>query len=145
MAKSGPGDRQSAKARSGGTYANENGEWPGEESWAGRRAGNCKRFCDRDINELEWHAVYTGNRPFKAGAIVGGFVVPAAHQAFGSCTGGWDYFSQSVGIDGFGSSDVLQAGTQVGVYCNQARLIGSTRLGLNGIRLTKRALIFLST
>jgi hypothetical protein len=51
-------------------------------------------------------------------AIIGRFVVPTAHQAFGACTGGWDYSSQWPGIDGNGSSDVLQGGTEVDAYCN---------------------------
>jgi hypothetical protein len=51
-------------------------------------------------------------------AIIGRFVVPTAHQAFGSCTGGWDYSSQWPGIDGNGSGDVLQAGTEVDAYCS---------------------------
>jgi hypothetical protein len=44
--------------------------------------------------------------------------VPTAHQAFGSCDGGWDFSSQWPGIDGFGSNDVLQAGVEVDAYCN---------------------------
>lgn len=54
-------------------------------------------------------------------AIIGLFVVPAAHQAFGACTGGWDYSSLWPGIDGnggAGGSDVLQAGVEVDAYCN---------------------------
>jgi hypothetical protein len=54
-------------------------------------------------------------------AIIGMFVVPTAHQAFGACTGGWDYSSLWPGIDGnggAGASDVLQAGVEVDAYCN---------------------------
>jgi hypothetical protein len=51
-------------------------------------------------------------------AIVGEFVVPTAHQAFGACTGGWDYSAHWVGIDGDGSNDVLQAGTEADAFCN---------------------------
>jgi hypothetical protein len=58
------------------------------------------------------------NNPFKVEAIIGEFVVPTAHQAFGSCDGGWDWSSQWPGIDGFGSNDVLQAGIEVDAYCN---------------------------
>jgi Peptidase A4 family len=52
------------------------------------------------------------------------FVVPAAHQAFGACTGGWGYSSLWPGIDGnggAGGSDVLQAGVEVDAYCNGGR------------------------
>ena len=45
------------------------------------------------------------------------FVIPVANQAYGSCTGGWDYESSWIGIDGSGSSDVLQAGTESDAYC----------------------------
>lgn len=55
-------------------------------------------------------------------AIIGEYVVPSAHQAFGACTGGWDYSSQWPGIDGNGSNDVLQAGTEVDAYCNGGQL-----------------------
>lgn len=54
-------------------------------------------------------------------AIIGLFVVPTAHQAFGACTGGWDYSSLWPGIDGngdAGGSDVLQAGVEVDAYCS---------------------------
>jgi hypothetical protein len=46
------------------------------------------------------------------------FVVPVARQAFGVCTGSWDYESSWVGIDGYGSNDVLQAGIEADAYCN---------------------------
>jgi hypothetical protein len=46
------------------------------------------------------------------------FVVPVARQAFGACTGGWDYESSWVGIDGYGSPDVLQAGIEADAYCS---------------------------
>jgi hypothetical protein len=46
------------------------------------------------------------------------YVVPVARQAFGACTGSWDYGSSWVGIDGDGSNDVLQAGIEFDAYCN---------------------------
>jgi hypothetical protein len=63
-------------------------------------------------------AVVDSSKPFKTEAIIGEFVVPTAHQAFGSCTGSWDYSSQWPGIDGYGSSDVLQAGVEVDALCS---------------------------
>jgi Peptidase A4 family len=45
-------------------------------------------------------------------------VVPVAQQAFGACTGGWDYGSSWVGIDGDESNDVLQAGLEFDAYCS---------------------------
>jgi hypothetical protein len=50
------------------------------------------------------------------------YVVPIAQQAFGACTGSYDYSSTWVGIDGYGSPDVLQAGTESDAYCS-----GSTK------------------
>jgi hypothetical protein len=45
------------------------------------------------------------------------YEVPTAQQAFGSCDGTWWYSSQWVGMDGFRTSDVLQAGTNADAYC----------------------------
>jgi Peptidase A4 family len=63
-------------------------------------------------------AVSNPNKPFTVEAIIGTFVVPTALQAFGSCTGGWDYSALWTGIDGFNSADVLQAGVEVDAYCS---------------------------
>ena len=49
------------------------------------------------------------------------YVVPRAQQAPGTCTGGWDYSSTWVGLDGAGdgagANDVVQAGTYADAYC----------------------------
>ncbi len=50
--------------------------------------------------------------------LVNDFTVPVAEQAFGACTGGWDYGSAWNGIDGWGSGDVLQAGIEFDAYCS---------------------------
>ena len=50
--------------------------------------------------------------------MYGAFVVPVAQQAFGACTGSYDYSSFWVGIDGWNSSDVFQAGIEADAYCN---------------------------
>lgn len=47
------------------------------------------------------------------------YVVPTASQAPGTCTGGWAYSSSWVGIDGVGSPDVLQAGSEADAYCKE--------------------------
>ena len=54
-------------------------------------------------------------------AIIAEYVVPTARQAFGTCTGSWSYSSQWPGIDGYGSSDVLQAGTEADAYCDSSQ------------------------
>jgi hypothetical protein len=46
------------------------------------------------------------------------WVVPIAQQAFGSCDGTWWDSSQWVGFDGYGSKDVLQAGTEADAFCS---------------------------
>jgi hypothetical protein len=47
---------------------------------------------------------------------VNDMVVPIAKQS--GCTGGWAYGSAWNGIDGFNSSDVLQAGFEFDAYCS---------------------------
>jgi len=44
------------------------------------------------------------------------YVVPVAQAA--SCNATWDYSSSWVGIDGYGTADVLQAGTESDAYCS---------------------------
>ncbi len=50
--------------------------------------------------------------------LIADYVVPVAEQAFGACTGSYDYSSSWIGIDGYNSSDVLQAGTEADAYCS---------------------------
>lgn len=47
-------------------------------------------------------------------------VVPAARQAYDTCDGKWDREMSWVGIDGLGSSDALQAGTESDAYCGKS-------------------------
>ena len=59
--------------------------------------------------------------PFEKSVIFAYWIVPVAQHAFGNGNPpGWDYSSQWVGIDGFGSSDVLQAGTEADAYLSGA-------------------------
>jgi hypothetical protein len=60
----------------------------------------------------------TAHHAFSQEAIFGVFTVPTARQAFGACTGGWDYASIWPGLDGWGSSDVLQGGVEADAYCS---------------------------
>ncbi len=52
--------------------------------------------------------------------IVASWVVPAAHQSVSppTCTSTWYYSSQWVGFDGWGTNDVLQAGTEADANCS---------------------------
>jgi len=66
-------------------------------------------------NSSNWSAYVAYNhvvKPWAHGAIYAYWIVPVARQAFGTSTGTWDYSSQWVGLDGFASPDVLQAGTE---------------------------------
>ena len=77
------------------------------------------------INSSNWsgYAVYDNTtNPFAKSSIYAYWIVPLAQHAFGNSSGGWDYSSQWVGIDGFGSPDVLQAGTEADAYAS-----GSTK------------------
>lgn len=49
--------------------------------------------------------------------ILGDYVVPVARQAYSKCVPTWDYAVTWVGIDGWGSGDVLQAGSEADAYC----------------------------
>ena len=46
------------------------------------------------------------------------FVVPVAEQAFGACTGSWDWVRRGTASDGWASPDVLQAGVEFDAYCS---------------------------
>jgi hypothetical protein len=64
---------------------------------------------------------YNGTSTYSSSSyyfVYADYVVPIARQAFGACTGSWDYSSTWVGIDGYGSPDVLQAGTESDAYCS---------------------------
>lgn len=50
-------------------------------------------------------------------SVIGLYVVPIAEQALGTCTGGTDYEATWVGIDGWGSNDVLQGGVTAEASC----------------------------
>jgi len=50
-------------------------------------------------------------------AVYTEYIVPIAQQAAGSCSGSWDYSAQWIGFDGFGSGDVLQAGSEANALC----------------------------
>lgn len=61
---------------------------------------------------------FGGNNP-GLGYLYGYWVVPIAQQAFSRAGDGhYDFCVQWVGIDGFGSSDVLQAGTETDAFAS---------------------------
>ena len=82
------------------------------------------------LESTNWsgYSIYATTDPFKASYIYAYYIVPVAQQAFGACTGSWDYSAQWVGIDGLVSNDVLQGGTEADAYCsggNQSQFYGA--------------------
>ncbi|MBV8901472.1 MAG: hypothetical protein JOY92_15320 [Verrucomicrobia bacterium] len=74
-------------------------------------------------NSTNWSGIvlYDGtHRPFASSYVYSYYTIPRGQQAFGLPTGSWDWSSQWVGIDGFGSGDVLQAGTEADAYADSA-------------------------
>jgi hypothetical protein len=58
----------------------------------------------------------SGAQPFYY--VNGRWTVPTVKQAPGTCSGGWDYSSEWVGIGGFSDSFLLQAGSAANVFCD---------------------------
>jgi hypothetical protein len=50
--------------------------------------------------------------------IIGDYVVPVARQAYSNCAQSWDFALTWIGIDGWGSGDTLQAGSEADAYCS---------------------------
>jgi len=73
------------------------------------------------------YAISAANGTFNVNnaAVYAEYVVPTAQQAFGVCTGSWDYSAQWIGFDGFNSNDVLQAGTEANAYCRGSSKMAS--------------------
>ena len=95
---------------------------PIQLSGPGAKAQSSNGTASTTSGNWSGSAVLNFANPKNVEAIEQEFVVPTAHQAFGSCTGGWDYSSVWPGIDGYGSSDVLQGGIEADAYCK-----GSTK------------------
>src|ERR1700722_18411296 len=58
----------------------------------------------------------TGAQPFNS--VTGRWTLPTVMQAPGTCSGGWDYSSQWVGIGGFADAFLLQAGSAANAFCD---------------------------
>lgn len=71
-----------------------------------------------DATSSNWsgYALANGAHPYNK--VTGRWTVPTVKQAPGTCSGGWDYSSEWVGIDGATNGDLLQAGSQANVYCD---------------------------
>jgi hypothetical protein len=51
-------------------------------------------------------------------SVTADWIVPTVKQAPGTCSGGWDYSSEWVGIGGFGDAFLLQSGSAANVFCD---------------------------
>jgi hypothetical protein len=58
----------------------------------------------------------TGGEPFYL--VEARWVVPTVKQAPGTCSRGWDYSSEWVGLGGFSDAYLFQAGSAANVYCD---------------------------
>jgi Peptidase A4 family len=78
-------------------------------------------------NNWSGYVISDSADPFAApkSYIFAGFVVPFAQQAAGTCSSKWVYASEWVGLDGSGSSDVLQAGVDTDAKCSKGKTIGN--------------------
>ena len=82
-----------------------------------------KASATNTSNSYNWSGYVLTNKATTYSAssyyfLISDYVVPLAEQAFGACTGGWDYSSTWAGIDGWSNGDVLQAGTESDAYCS---------------------------
>jgi len=64
------------------------------------------------------YALTPGNGAQPFSYVEGRWTVPTVKQAPGTCSGGWDYSSQWVGIGGFADGYLLQAGSAANVFCD---------------------------
>jgi len=74
------------------------------------------------INSTNWSGYVDFSGAISYGSssyyfIVNDMVVPYAEHPIGTCVGGWFWGSEWNGIDGWNSSDVLQAGVEFDSYC----------------------------
>lgn len=74
-----------------------------------------------------------GSQPFYL--VTGRWIVPTVKQAPGTCSGGWDYSSQWVGIGGFNDAFLFQSGSAANVYCDVGNNIPEYFPGSNGCRV----------
>jgi hypothetical protein len=89
---------------------------PGSESKQTASEFNFNPSNSVSARSLNWsgYAIYDDTtKPFAKSYVYAYWIVPVAQHAFGNALpGSWDYSTQWVGIDGLGSPDVLQAGTE---------------------------------
>lgn len=85
-----------------------------------RLGGTIRNSVASTSNNWSGYALESASDPFHVNntTVFAEFFVPIGQQAFGTCSTTEEYSSQWVGIDGFNTSDVLQAGTEVDASCS---------------------------
>jgi hypothetical protein len=73
-----------------------------------------------DASSSNWSGsaleIASGGQPFTK--ITARWTVPTVKQAPGTCSGGWDYSVEWVGIDGLANGNLLQAGSAANAFCD---------------------------
>jgi hypothetical protein len=81
---------------------------------------NGKESNSTAVDSSNWsgYALVTASNGQPFYRVTGRWTVPTVEQVPGTCSGGWDYSSQWVGIDGFSNDDLEQAGSAANVFCD---------------------------
>jgi hypothetical protein len=87
---------------------------PAKMAAAGRTANTSNSYNWSGVANTNTLTSYNANHSFYY--IISDYVIPQVSNA--TCDGTYDYSSQWVGIDGWNSNDVLQAGTEADAYCS---------------------------
>ena len=78
------------------------------------------RFNATNVTSSNWSGFAlvpnAGAQPYAA--VQADWIVPTVKQAPGTCSGGWDYSSQWVGIGGFNDAFLFQSGSAADVFCD---------------------------
>lgn len=85
-------------------------------------SGQSTNLSAASTTSTNWsgYANYVSSGPFLGNNsyVFAEWTLPFAQQAFGTCTGNWEYSAHWVGFDGFNSQDVLQAGSEADAVCS---------------------------
>ena len=83
-----------------------------------RPAADVAVRSSRNATSSNWSGYVLVKNKVALSNVTGAWIVPAVQQAFGTCSGEWDYSSQWVGIDGFKNSPRLfQSGSEANAKC----------------------------
>jgi hypothetical protein len=88
-----------------------------------RSAGEPESVENGSLKSLNWSGYVDVNDAKKYGSssftdVGTTIVVPSARQAFNACDGTWDYAWSTVGIDGYKTTEIAQAGVEFDAMCS---------------------------